>query len=292
MPKVRNSFADYKDDAHNWITLTSGEYYPDILPNACELYKPVLVLFGQIMKRSETSEWLFLNLCDTADGWMRVQLARVFRKYVSPDTPVELLRKKTQAKQICEQFGGRFRPINEVQAAFESRPVPDEALCAVLWEYKDRGKKGYDLTEKFFNLLRMQLPELTIAGPERAGKDIILGSIFKGYSNPKRPVDFVIYDRKQVLAVGLARYDSDRGGAQEDDRTSGYVNCADEVLTYCRDNGLDTKVIFLNDGPGLILGSMWSDYSSLEQRWKNKIMVLTLRMVPERLTQKWLKSKE
>jgi hypothetical protein len=140
VPKIKKSFADYHADAHNWITLASGEYYPDILRDACELYKPVLVLFGQIMKRSETSEQFFLDLCDTSDGWMRIQLTRVFRKYVSPDIPVEMLKKKTQAKQICERFRERFRPISDVQAAFESRPIPDEALCAILWEYKDRGK--------------------------------------------------------------------------------------------------------------------------------------------------------
>ena len=290
MSKSQKTFADYKSDAHNWITLTSGEYYPDILKDACELYKPVLVMFGQIMRRSETSERLFLELCNTSDGWMRIQLARVFKKYVSPDTPVELLKKKTQAKQICEQFGERFRPINEVQASFESRPIPDEALCAVLWEYKDRGKKGYDLTEKFFSLLREQFPKLIIKGPERAGKDILLGSLFENYPNPKRPVDFVIYDEDDVLAVGLARYDSDRGGAQEDDRTGGYKNCADEVLTYCDQNEIDTKIIFLNDGPGLLLGSMWNDYSDIEQRWGGKIMVLTLRMVSERLSYEWLKN--
>jgi hypothetical protein len=291
MSEARKSFADYRIDAHNWITLTSGEYYPDILQDACELYKPVLVLFGQIMKRSETSECLFVDLCNISDGWMRIQLARVFRKYVSPDTPIELLKKKTQAKQICERFGERFRPINEVQAVFESRPIPDEALCAVLWEYKDRGKKGYDLTEKFFGLLRKQLPEMNIIGSERAGKDIQLGSIFKDYPNPKRPVDFVISNQSNILAVGFARYDSDRGGSQEDDRIGSYKNCADEVLAYCRDNGLDTKVIFLNDGPGLLLGSMWADYSDIETRWDNKIIVLTLRMVPDRLTQKWLENK-
>jgi hypothetical protein len=293
MPKARKYFEDYRHDAHNWITLTSGEYYPDILPEACELYKPVLVLFGQIMKRSETSERLFMNVCEIPDGWMRIQLTRVFKKYVSPDTPVELLKKKTQAKQICEHFGNRFRPINEVQAAFESRPIPDEALCAVLWEYKDRGKKGYDLTEKFFGLLRAQLPRMTITGPERVGKDILLGSVFNDYPNPQRPVDFIISDKKgNILAVGLARYDSDRGGAQEDDRTGGYKNCADEMLNYFRKNNLNTKVIFLNDGPGLLLGSMWSDYSDIEKRWKDKIMVLTLRMVSERLTKKWLENKE
>lgn len=293
MSETRKYFEEYRPDAHNWITLTSGEYYPDILQDACELYKPVLVLFGQILKRSESSERLFMNLCDTTDGWMRIQLARVFRKYVSPDTPVELLKKKTLAKRICEQFGDRFRPINEVQAAFDSRPIPDEALCAVLWEYKDRGKKGYDLTEKFFIMLKDQFPDLTIIGPERAGKDIPLGTVFKNYPNPKRPVDFIISNsNNEVLAVGLARYDSDRGGAQEDDRTGGYKNCADEVLAYCQENGLDTKVIFLNDGPGLLLGSMWADYSDIEKRWDGKIMVLTLRMVPDRLSREWLENKE
>jgi hypothetical protein len=49
-------------------------------------------------------------------------------------------------------------------------------------------------------------------------------------------------------------------------------------------------VIFLNDGRGLLLGSMWDDYARLETQWPGKIMVLTLRMVPERLTHAWLLS--
>lgn len=107
-------------------------------------------------------------------------------------------------------------------------------------------------------------------------------------SVPNRPVDFVIYNGDEVLAIGLARYDSDRGGAQEDDRTGGYYNAANEVLNYAKANNLSTKIIFLNDGPGLLLGSMWNDYARLEQSWADKIMVLTLRMIPERLTKKWL----
>jgi len=289
---AERSFADYKVGNHIWITLATGEYYPDILSDACELYQPVLVMFGQILKRSESSVRLFMEISEIPDGWMRIQLARVFRKYVSPDTPVEMLKKKTQAKNICDQFGNRFRPINEVQSAFDSRPLPDEALCALLWEYKDRGKKGYDLTERFFQQVRERFPEYHISGPERAGKDILLGEIFEDYPNPGRPVDFMICDKKKkILAVGLARYDSDRGGAQEDDRTGGYKNCADEILEYCEKNGLSTKVIFVNDGPGLLLGSMWDDYAAIEKRWKGKIMVLTLRMVEKRLTHKWLKGK-
>lgn len=286
------SFADYKADARNWITLASGEYYPDILKDACELYKPVLVLFGQLLKSSESSNRLFLQIAEQTDGWMRVQLARVFRKYVSPETPVEMLKQKSKAQKICDEFGKGFRPIQKVQAAFLSRPLPDEALCAVLWEYKDRGKKGYDLTERFFSLFRSTFPDLQITGPERAGKDVLLGQIFANYPKPNRPVDFVIYDskKKYVLAIGLARYDSDRGGAQEDDRTGGYQNCADEILNYAKKQGLRTKVIFINDGPGLLLGSMWNDYAHLERSRAGKILVATLRMIPDRITREWLLS--
>ncbi len=286
------TFADYKPDARNWITLATGEYYPDILKDACELYKPVLVLFSQLLQSSESSVRLFLQIAEQTDGWMRVQLARVFRKYVSPETPVEMLKHKSKAKAICEHFGKGFRPIQKVQGAFMTRPLPDEALCAVLWEYKDRGKKGYDLTERFFSVFRSAFPDLHINGPERAGKDILLGEVFQKYPRPNRPVDFVIYGESEtdVLAIGLARYDSDRGGAQEDDRTGGYQNCADEILNYAKRRQLRTKVIFVNDGPGLLLGSMWDDYAALEQRRPGKILVVTLRMVPERITREWLLS--
>jgi len=288
----KHSFANFKPDGANWITLATGEYYPDILKDACELYKPVLVLFGQLLKTSESSTRLFLQIAEQTDGWMRIQLARVFRKYVSPETPVEMLKKKTQAEQICREFGKGFRPVQKVQAAFATRPIPDEALCAVLWEYKDRGKKGYDLTERFFSLFRSSYPDLAIEGPKRAGRDILMGKVFDKYPNPGRPVDFVIFDkaRKKVLAIGLARYDSDRGGAQEDDRTGGYNNCATEILDYATKRRLRTKVIFINDGPGLLLGSMWDDYAKPENSRLGKILVATLRMVSERITREWLLS--
>lgn len=288
-PQGRKGFGDYQRDAATWIPLATGEYYPDILPEACEPYKPVLVLFGQLLKRSESSSALFLNIWELTETWMRVQLARVFKKYVSPTTPVERLKVKSKGKAICDEFGGRFRPIQEVQKAFASRPIPDEALCAILWEYKDRGKKGYDLNEKFFAMIRGQLPQYTIAGPERAGKDVLLGTVWDDYPKPDRPADFVIRCGSEILAVGFARYDSDRGGAQEDDRPGGYRECASEVLRFADHKRLNKlKVIFLNDGPGLLLGSMWADYTRLEKSRKGRIKVVTLRMVPERITAQWL----
>lgn len=215
----------------------------------------------------------------------------MFRKYVSPETPVEMLKKKSAARSICDNFGKGFRPIPEVQKRFSERPMPDEALCAVLWEYKDRGQKGYDLTERLFTIIREQFPNLRAIGPERAGKDILLGEVFESYPKPDRPVDFVILDGEKPVAIGLARYDSDRGGAQEDDRTGQYRDCAQEVLGYAAQRGTNTKVIFLNDGPGLLLGSMWRDYAYVEKTGKGKIRVVTLRMIPERITLQWLRRK-
>ena len=289
------AFRDYlPEERRNYITLSTGEYYPDILEDACNLYSPVLETFAQLLNRSESSSALFMNISAVATQCMRIQLCRVFRKYVSPETPVEMLKKKTQAKKICADFGDGFRPIHVVQEKFDSRPLPDEALCAVLWEYKDRGKKGYDLTDKFFDMIQGKFPDLSIWGPRGAGSDIQASSIWSDYPNPSRPLDFVISsdDKETIYAVGLARYDGDRGGAQEDDRTGGYKNCADEVLEYVHSHGLNTKVIFLNDGPGLLLGSMWEDYSRIEERYPNEVKVITLRMIEERLTESWLKGEQ
>lgn len=284
-------FSEFEAEGANWITLATGEFYPDILADACELYAPVIALFGHHLKRCANSQELFTAIAATGDGWTRVQLARVFKRYVSPPTPVEMLKKKSQAAKIIAEFGDGFRAIAEVQKRFLARPVPDEALSALLWEYKDRGKKGYDLTEKFFAIFKAQFDgKLIIKGPERAGQDINLAKVFHNYPNPDRPVDFVLFDHAgEPVAIGLARYDGDRGGAQEDDRTGGYNACAHEIFTYAVEQGMHKlKVIFLNDGPGLLLGTMWRDYARLEQKWQGKIMVTTLRMVPERISMEWL----
>lgn len=289
--RKEKAFGDYRKDGHLWITLSTGEYYPDILPLACELYKPVLVTFGHLLRAAHSSKDLFMAIADTKPQWMRIQLCRVFRKYVSPDTPVEMLKKKSAAQDICDRFGKGFRAVTEVQKRFSERPLPDEALCAVLWEYKDRGQKGYDLTERLFTIVRERFPELEITGPERAGKDVLLGELFEDYPKPDRLVDFVLAYKGLPVAIGLARYDSDRGGAQEDDRTGQYRDCATEVLGYAKKHDFPLKVIFLNDGPGLLLGSMWRDYDYIERLRPGLIKVVTLRMIPERITMKWLLSK-
>jgi hypothetical protein len=68
-------FRDYKADAANWITLANGEFYPDILVDACQLYRPVLEIFGQLLKTSESSQRLFMGTSEIKQTWMRIQLA-------------------------------------------------------------------------------------------------------------------------------------------------------------------------------------------------------------------------
>lgn len=186
------SFRDYWLEAADWITLSTGEFYPDVLPQACRYYAPVLEEFGSLLRTAPSSRSFFLSITDTPNQWMRTQLCRVFKKYVSPDTPVEMLKRKSQADWICSTYGNRFRDVALVQRKFSARPVPDEALCAILWEYKARGRKGYDLTEALFQLLRANLPGYRVVGPERAGPDVILSEALGGYPKHDRAVDFLI----------------------------------------------------------------------------------------------------
>lgn len=285
----RSSFSDYQADGGDWVTLASGEYYPDILVHASELYKPVLLLYQQILKTSVSSRELFLGINAVNESWMRIQLCRVFRKYVAPALPVEMLKKRSLAEKTCDQYERDFRPIQEVQRKFNSRPLPDEALCAILWEYKDRGKKGYDLTESFFTEFERRFKGLEIIGPRRGGKDLLLHRYLPEYPNTTRPVDFIIRGKRprKIIAIGFAHYDSDRGGSQEDSRTGEYMNAAREISAYLGGNMTGIKLLFLNDGPGLLLGSMWNDYARIESLGNN-IMVFTMRMMPERLTKDWL----
>jgi hypothetical protein len=136
-----SSFADYKATNHNWITLASGEYYPDILEDAQLLYEPVLVLFSQLLKSSESSVRLLMNIAEVPEMWMRIQLARIFRKYVSPSTPVEMLKKKSKVKEICDQFGHEFRPIHLVQSLFCRAPYQMKRYVHYFGNIKAEGKK-------------------------------------------------------------------------------------------------------------------------------------------------------
>ena len=285
------SFADYKAENYSWITLGPAGYYPDSVALAKQLYQPVLDQFRTLLNAATSSSDLYRKIM-AVKGPKRTQLCRIFRKYISPATPVEVLKVVKKTESNIAGFQNQFRPIADARAQFAARPMPDEVLCALLWEYKDRGDVGYDLTANLFQIFRENLDNMTFHGPERAGPDIQLREVWPNYPRDSRPVDFMIKgEDQQVLAVGLARYDSDRGGAQEDDRTGQYRETAREIVQFADSQGLTSlKVIFINDGPGLLAGSMWDDYASIDQMLGNRVRVATPKMVPERITRQWLES--
>lgn len=285
-----NSFHDYKNLASQYITFVDSEFYPDYLDQALALYGSVLEKFAELAHIANSSANLLINITELKDP-LRIQLLRVFRKYASPDTSVEMLKVKKNIPSIIKDYGHRFRDIQEVREKFASRPNPDEALMAILMEYKDRGKKGYELTEAFFLWFEAHFgSEYLIQGPVRAGKDVLLNKVLPNWKS-KTPADiFISRNDRTPLVVGFARYDTDRGGGQEDDRISGNRDKVTQILEYAETYKIPLKILFLNDGPGLTLGSMWNDYADLEDIGQGKVMVCTLKMLDERFTKDWLES--
>lgn len=275
-------FADYESTGSDWITIASGHFFPDYLTPALDSYVPAIERFGELTASEISSEGLVRAVLQDP---LRRQLIRIFRRYVCPTAPVELMKRAGDVDLTISRFGAQFRPIGEVRAAFATRPLRDEALAAILWEHQERGKRGADLTEQFFSWVHANLPTMVVAG----GRDIQLKSIFDDY--PKtRGVDFVISEHDEPLAVGYLHYDSDRGGSQEGDRTGGYGDAAEEIGDYLNRAGERTKIVFINDGPGLLAGAMWRKYGGLETRWPKRTMVATMKMLNTRLSADWLRS--
>lgn len=283
------SFADYEPENRQWVTIVENPFYPDYLDAARVTYAPILERFGELLDDSSDSHDL-LRRISREPGIARRQLQRVFNKYVSPDTPVEMLKMIRETDATIASFGDRFRPIDEVRSRFKSRPPEDEALSAVLAVQADRGRKGYALTDVFFKWFEATFGHrYAIVGPSGAGRDVMLNEVLPHFEG-KIPADFLISKDDAPLVVGFAHYDSDRGGSQEDDRTGGNRDKIADILKYAEKSGLRLKVVLLNDGPGLVLGSMWRDYAAMERAGEGRVLVVTLKMLDDRLTAEWLES--
>lgn len=282
-----NNLRHFTNENAKWITFVDSEFYPDYLEAAQLLYSDIFTEFKELTNNATSSIQLLKNISKLTDK-KRIQLLRIFRKFISPDTSVEMLKKKSKIDEICNEFGNRFREIEEVRDKLNQRGADDEVLFALLYEYKDRGQKGYELTERFFQWFKHKFQDtFTIIGPERAGKDIILSKYLDDYDEGT-PADFLISQNNIPVAIGFARYDTDRGGAQEDDRTSGNKDKITLIKNWTLKTGKKLKVIYLNDGPGLLLGSMWEDYCQIEESWPDNVIVVTLKMLESRLTSQWL----
>lgn len=280
---------DYENDRHAWITCLEAEYYPDYLSETIVFFKPIIIRFGELLDSSSDSAALFRAI-NKEPKEFRVQLQRIFRKYISPNTSVEMLKLKAKEDEIIKNFKNQFRPISEARKLFKQRPVPDEALVALLHEYRTRGQKGYELTAAFFAWFKQKFNNrFDIKGPERAGPDIPLRTFFKDYPRDTT-VDFIVSHKQTPLVIGYARYDSDRGGSQGLDRINSYSDKVTEILDYAKSHNLPLKLLFINDGPGLLLGRLWDRYSTLEEKGSGKVIVSTLKMLDERVTKEWILS--
>src|SRR4051812_21470830 len=111
------TFRDYTNDQARWITFVEGKYYPDSLMAAIPIYEPVLAKFGDALGRVANSAELLQFICKFPQA-QRIQLLRVFRKYVSPDTSVEMLKKQTKIPEIIREFGSKFRDLATVRTMF------------------------------------------------------------------------------------------------------------------------------------------------------------------------------
>ncbi len=281
------SFAEYESEKWKWITAFDAGFYPDHFPAALEHYEPVINRFRELASEAPSSIEL-LRTIQKKGKKMRIQLLRVFRRYVSPSTSVEMLKKIRDTDEICNAFGPLFRDIKLVRKNIAQQDY-DIVISALLYEHKDRGKFAYELTERFFHWFEETFigDEFQALGPRRAGKDLQLCKFLRGYEH-EFPTDIIITHKGRPIVAGFARYDSDRGGSQEDDRTGGNRSKILEILQHKTVEGAPVKVFLLNDGPGLLLGSMWRDYGELEGINCDRVLVCTLKMLEARLTRKWL----
>jgi len=279
-------------DPYHWITVFEAAFYPDKLDAAIVRYAPVLERFAELVEEVDSSADLLRQIMEEP-RLIRVDLLKLFARYVSPTTKTELLRKKRSTETVIAKLGGDFRSLPEVQAKLGSRPDVDEAIIAILDEHSNRGQSGYRLTEDFFRWFEAEFGDMgwSIDGPRGAGRDIDLRDVVDGAAKPM-PLDFVIRDPTDApRAVGFARYDTDRGGSQEDDRIGGNVDKLSEISALNRSRGLAIKVLYLNDGLGLTLGSMWRDYAHIEKSGNGLALVTTMKMAQAgRVSLTWLAS--
>jgi len=81
------SFSSYKVTVSKWITIFDSPFYPDSLDEAKMLYEKVLERFIELVDEATNSANLLKIITKEPDP-LRIQLLRVFRRYVSPDTTV------------------------------------------------------------------------------------------------------------------------------------------------------------------------------------------------------------
>ncbi|WP_037067097.1 hypothetical protein [Allorhizobium undicola] len=284
-------------DVNKIITpIDSAIRFPEILDILYEKYAGHIETFCQIIKESQSSGEVLKRIRQPdRDADERMALLKMYRRCVSPvlDTESTKKIKKISTESLIETFGMTFKPIDKLKEQFEDlSPEARFALAALIGEYDARGQSGYLLTGLFFDWFEERFKGFfTIEGPRGAGRDIELSTIYPEFKSAF-PCDFVVRRPadSEVVAIGFARYDSTRGGAQSDDRTGGNANKVEKAKAFDKVTPTKFKIIFLSDGPGLVHADTWKESCDLDGDWDGRVRVITLKLAEKRITPEWLNS--
>lgn len=270
--------------------------FPEILDVLIEKYSGAIEIFCQLIRECDSSEELLRQIRQPdRDANERMALLKMYRRCVSPvlDTETTKKIKKISTETLIDAYGLTFKPIGKLKQQFKVlSPELRFALAALLGEYDTRGQSGYELTGLFFDWFVTHFESnYLIEGPRGAGRDIELSTLYPSYEGTF-PCDFVIRrsSDNEVAAIGFARYDSTRGGAQSDDRTGGNANKVDKARAFDLETSTKLKMIFLSDGPGLMHKDTWEESCQLDGQWDGRVRVVTLKLAAKRITPEWLES--
>jgi hypothetical protein len=268
--------------------------FPEILDILIEKYSGAIETFCQLIKACNSSEEVLRQIRrPERDADERMALLKMYRRCVSPvlDTETTKKIKKISTETLIETYGLTFKPISKLKGQFEVlSPEYRFALAALIGEYDTRGQSGYELTGLFFDWFATHFEgSYLIEGPRGAGRDIELSTLYPSYKGTF-PCDFVIRrtSDNEVAAIGFARYDATRGGAQSDDRTGGNANKVDKARVFDQQTPTPIKIIFLADGPGLMHKDTWEEACQLDGQWNGRVRVVTLKLAAKRITPEWL----
>ncbi len=267
--------------------------FPEVLMASSAKYSVEIATFKSLVAAAMNSADLLAKIrTKTFNADQRMAFLKIFRRAVSPVLDTEMAKKiSVPTERLVAGIGNTFKPIELLKQQFSSMsPHEDAALAALIGEYDTRGQLGYLLTGQFFDWFETRFNnEFFIEGPRGAGRDVELSTIYSNYIG-NFPCDFVIRSQQDniVRAIGFARYDSTRGGAQSDDRTGGNSDKVSKAREFCRISGNNFKVIFLSDGPGMAHRDTWAEACLLDVSWNDNVRVTTLKTADERVTSGWL----
>lgn len=266
--------------------------FPEVLEVSYAKYKGDIELFRRFVDQAvDTGALLHAIRSPKLPAATRMSLLKIFRRCAAPVLDTEMSKKirAVPTDDLVNSYGATFKPIHKLKHQLKTlSPGDAKTLAALVGEYDTRGQSGYALTEQFFDWFEAEFAnELTIEGPRRAGRDVELSSVFADFVG-NYPCDFVIRRGDDVLAVGFARYDATRGGAQSDDRTSGNWAKVEKARQFCRKAGRSFRILFLADGPGLAHKDTWQEACAIDGEWDGQVRVTTLKLAMVRVTREWL----